>query len=278
MPRKKAPGSLTGSQSFRKSKSVGETVVDGVKSVTDAITQQADSIVSSAEMTPEEAQQQQAQETDARARENLKQRFNSDGSSTSTGTANVISNLGNYASSKTVQHGIAIPQFDVNSMVGSDLYSPAPGIPETSIVEATRTRQIIARQSNTLDIAVDKVALTRKAVKVATEIRHLEGDAVDYDTAGIQIATKVVKNQQADRDYQTETSRLDMKDELLKQQRIATAGTQALTPLIQEEWNLKVLAQQSKNESLKVDIEKGQADITRKQNELEVKLLEATII
>lgn len=277
MPRKKAPGSLTGSQSFRKSKSVAETVVDGVKSVTDTIAQQADSMVSSAEMSPEQTQQQQAQETDARARENLKQRFSSNGSSTSTGTANV-SNLGNYASSKTVQHGVAIPQFDVNSMVGSDLYSPAPGIPETSIVEATKVRQKIARQSNTLDIAADKVALTRKAVKVATEIRHLEGDAVDYDTAGIQTATKVVKNQQADRDYQTETSKLDQKEELLKQQRIATAGTQALTPLIQEEWNLKVLAQQSKNESLKVDIEKGQADIDRKKNELEVKLLEATII
>lgn len=278
MPRKTAPGSLTGSKSFRKSKSVAETVVDGVKSVADTITQQADNMVSSAEMSPEEAQQQQAQETDAKARENLKQRFNSNGSSNSPGTANVISNLGNYASSKTVQHGVTIPQFDVNSMVGSDLYSSATGIPETSIVEATKVRQKIARQSNTLDIAADKVALTRKAVKVATEIRHLEGDAVDYDTAGIQTATKVVKNQQADRDYQTETSKLDQKEELLKQQRIATAGTQALTPLIQEEWNLKVLAQQSKNESLKVDIEKGQADIDRKKNELEVKLLEATIV
>lgn len=277
MPRKKEHGSLTGSKSFRKSKSVAETVVDGVKGVADTITQQADNMVSSAEMSPEEAQQQQAQETDAKARENLKQRFNSNGSSTSPGTANV-SNLGNYASSKTVQHGVAIPQFDVNSMVGSDLYSPAPGIPETGIVEATRTRQIIARQSNTLDIAADKVALTRKAVKIATEIRHLEGDAVDYDTAGIQTATKVVKNQQADRDYQTETSKLDQKEELLKQQQIATTGTKALTPLIQEHWNLKVLQQQTNNESLRLDVEKGQADTDKKKTELEVKLLEATII
>lgn len=65
---------------------------------------------------------------------------------------------------------------------------------------------------------------------------------------------------------------------MLEQQRIATAGTQALTPLIQEEWGLKVEQQKIKNESLKVDIEKGVADVDRKKNELEVKLLEASIV
>ncbi|NJR74093.1 MAG: hypothetical protein HC773_11405 [Scytonema sp. CRU_2_7] len=51
-----------------------------------------------------------------------------------------------------------------------------------------------------------------------------------------------------------------------------------MTPLIQEEWGLKVEQQKIKNESLKVDIEKGVADVDRKKNELEVKLLEASIV
>lgn len=279
MPRRKEHGSITGSKSFRKSKSVGDAVAGGIKATIDNLTQKADDMVSSAEMTPEQAQQQEQADAKAPGKapnpqpRDSKQPGKPGGSGSSS-----TSSLSNLASASAVQHGIIIPKFDVNSMVGGDLYSPASGIPETGILEATKTRGILARQSNSLDIAADKVALTRKAVKVATDIRHLEGDSVDYDTAGVQTATKVVRNKEARTDYAIADSKLEMKNEQLVHQQIATEGTKALTPLIREEWNLKVLAHQSSNDLLKLDIEKGKAEITRKENELELKIMQATIM
>ncbi|NJR74092.1 MAG: hypothetical protein HC773_11400 [Scytonema sp. CRU_2_7] len=137
---------------------------------------------------------------------------------------NPYNSLGNYLSPATVQHGVTIPQFDVNSAMGTNLYSSESTIPETSIQDATRHRRVVARQSNSLDVALDVTARNRKALKLATEIRHLEGDAVDYHTAGIQTATKAVRNQIADRDYQIEDSKLE--------QRMHCLNSNELRPLV----------------------------------------------
>ena len=65
---------------------------------------------------------------------------------------------------------------------------------------------------------------------------------------------------------------------MLTQQQIKTRGTQALTPLIAEHWQLKIKQQESANQSLAVDIEKGIADIDTKRIELEARLIEASAL
>ena len=278
MPRAKQSGSLTGSRHFKKPKDTPPSTPSSTPDSTP---------------TPE-------QQTDARARERLKDRFQQ----TAQTVGNAAQAVGSAAKTvnnavKTVRRGFAggsaivtnssdaslkqaveiaqqygVGEIDVKEMLGTDPYRADADIPEMKAVDANREKLKIQRQNNALEVRHEKIKQGRKVVAIATEQRRYIGDFVDFATAGIETATKVVKNQVADTKYGIEQSRLEQTEELLIQQQIATQGTLNLTSGIEQEWQLKFESQQAKNDRLKLEVEGSLADNERKREELEAKLLE----
>jgi hypothetical protein len=270
MPRAKQSGSLTGSKHFKKPKDTPSPTP-----------------------TPE-------QQTDAKARERLKDRFQD--------TAKTVGDVAQAAGStvkavshaaKTVRRGFAggsaivtnssdaslkqaveiaeqygVGEIDIKEMLGTDPYKADADIPEMKAVDANREKLKIQRQNNALEVRHEKIKQGRKVVAIATEQRKFIGDFVDFSTAGIETATKVVKNQVADTKYQIEQSKLEMTEEQLIQQQISTQATLNLTAGIEEEWSLKFQSQQAKNDRLRLEVEGSLQDNERKREELEAKLLE----
>lgn len=170
------------------------------------------------------------------------------------------------------QYGVG--EIDIKQMLGSDPYKADGDIPEMKAADANREKLKLQRQSNALEVRSEKVKLGRKVVQLATEQRRYVGDFVDFATAGIETATKVVKNQVADVKYGIEQSKLEQTEELLIQQQVATQGTLNLTAGIEQEWQLRFQAQDAKNDRLKLEVEGSLADNERKREELEAKLFE----
>lgn len=280
MPRKpKPPGSLTGSKKFEKSKSVAEITADAIKeaaqntvntvnSATKAVSQGATVLNNAATSVASGINKVSSTATTAHNAIN----------SVSGAVNNLVGNngLSNYFDPASIAHGVPIHKFDLAGAISGSLYSSESTIPEMGIVEATEHQMKIARQSNALGVGIAKTQRDRKALKLANELRLLEGDAITYHTTGIQNATKGIHNQIADREYHTSVFKLAEKDALLEQQQITTGAVQTLTPLIAEEWRLLIAQQQQKNESLKVDLERGQADMDIKRIQMEAKLIEAS--
>lgn len=278
MPRAKQSGSLTGSKHFKKPKDTPPSTPSSTPDSTP---------------TPE-------QQTDAKARARVKERFQQ--------TAQTIGNAAQAVSSgvkavntaaKTVRRGFTggspivtnssdtslkqaveiaqqygVGEIDIKEMLGNDPYKADADIPEMKAVDANREKLKIQRQNNALEVRHEKIKQGRKVVQIATEQRKFIGDFVDFATAGIETATKVVKNQVADTKYQIEQSRLEQNEEYLIQQQIATQGTLNLTAGIEEEWSLKFQSQQAKNDRLRLEVEGSIQDNERKREELEAKLLE----
>lgn len=158
---------------------------------------------------------------------------------------------------------------DIEKSMSGDPYEVDDSIPEMSAKDANAVKLQIQRQNNALDVRIERTKQKRKIVSAATEEIRLVGDLVDYSTAGIETATKVVKNQIADTNYQIEQSRLEETEELLEQQIIRTQGTIALTQGIRDEWNLKLEKQERNNEKIKLEIENTEAKNNRKREEIE---------
>ncbi|WP_414588993.1 hypothetical protein [Scytonema sp. PCC 10023] len=279
MPRAKQSGSLTGSKHFKKPKDTSPSTPPSTPDSTP---------------TPE-------QQTDARARERLKDRFQQ----TAQTVGNAAHAVGNgvkavNTAAKTVRRGFAggssivtnsstdslkqavqiaqqygVGEIDIKEMLGTDPYKADADIPEMKAVDANREKLKIQRQNNALEVRHEKIKQGRKVVQIATEQRKFIGDFVDFATAGIETATKVVKNQVADTKYQIEQSKLEQTEEQLIQQQIATQGTLNLTAGIEEEWSLKFQSQQAKNDRLKLEVEGSIQDNERKREELEARLLES---
>jgi hypothetical protein len=278
MPRAKQSGSLTGSKHFKKPKDIPPSTPSSTPSFSP---------------TPE-------QQTDARARERLKDRFQQ--------TAQTVGNAAQAVGSgvkavnnaaKTVRRGFTggsaivtnssdaslkqaveiaekygISEINIQEMLGTDSYRADADIPEMKAVDANREKLKIQRQNNALEVRHEKIKQGRKVVAIATEQRKFIGDFVDFATSGIETATKVVKNQVADTKYQIEQSKLEQTEEQLIQQQIATQGTLNLTAGIEEEWSLKFQSQQAKNDRLRLEVEGSIQDNERKREELEARLLE----
>ena len=177
------------------------------------------------------------------------------------------------ASEIASQYGVK--EIEVSDLLGTDPYAADANIPEMKAADANREKLKIQRQNNALEVRHEKIKQGRKVVAIATEQRRLIGDFVDFATAGIETATKVVKNQIADTRYQTEQSKLEQSEELLYQQRVATQGTMNLTHGIEDEWALKFELQASKNDRLKLEIEGSRKENDIKREELEARLFES---
>ncbi|NJM20823.1 MAG: hypothetical protein HC836_34385 [Richelia sp. RM2_1_2] len=158
---------------------------------------------------------------------------------------------------------------DLKSAMRTDSYGVDESIPEMTAKEANVLKLRIQRQNNALDVRLERTKQKRKIATVATEEIRLVGDLVDYSTAGIETATKVVKNQIADTKYQTEQSKLEETEELLEQQIIRTQGTIALTQGVRDEWNLKLEKQERNNEQIRLEIAGADAKNNRKREEIE---------
>lgn len=171
------------------------------------------------------------------------------------------------------QYGIE--QLNLSDLIGGNPYSANDSIPEMKAADANREKLKIQRQNNALDVRLERIKQNRKITTIATEEHRLLGDLVDFETVGIETATKVVKNQIADTRYRIEQSKLEQTEEQLQQQQIATQGTLNLTEGIRLEWQLKLENQQAKNDRLRLDIEGAIKDNDRRREELEAKLLEA---
>ncbi len=193
-----------------------------------------------------------------------------------TGGSAIVTNSSDTSLKQAVeiaqQYGVG--EIDIKEMLGTDPYKADADIPELRAVDANREKLKIQRQNNALELRHEKIKQGRKVVAIATEQRKFMGDFVDFATTGIEIATKVVKNQVADTKYQIEQSKLEMTEEQLIQQQIATQGTLNLTSGIEEEWSLKFQSQQAKNDRLRLEVEGSIADNEHKRQELEAKLLE----
>jgi hypothetical protein len=279
MPRAKQSGSLTGSKHFKKPKDTPPSTPPSTPEST---------------LTPE-------QEMDARVRARLKERFQQTAQTVGnaaqavgsgvkavnnaaktvrrgfTGGSAIVTNSSDTSLKQAVeiaqQYGVG--EIDIKEMLGTDPYKADADIPELRAVDANREKLKIQRQNNALEVRHEKIKQGRKVVAIATEQRKFIGDFVDFATAGIETATKVVKNQVADTKYQIEQSKLEMTEEQFVQQQLATQGTLNLTAGIEEEWSLRFQSQQAKNDRLKLEVEGSIQDNERKREELEAKLLEA---
>jgi len=278
MPRAKQSGSLTGSKHFKKPKDTPPSTPSSTPDSTP---------------TPE-------QEMDARVRARLKEKLQK----TTETVGNAAQAVGGgvkavSTAAKTVRRAFAggsklvtnsstdsqkqaieiaqqygVGEIDIKEMLGTDPYKADADIPEMTASVATKEKLKIQRQNNALEVRHEKIKQGRKVVQLATEQRKFIGDFIDFNTAGIETATKVVKNQVADTKYQIEQSKLEMTEEQLIQQQLATQGTLNLTAGIEEEWSLKFQSQQAKNDRLRLEVEGSIQDNERKREELEAKLLE----
>ncbi|GAA6614905.1 hypothetical protein [Scytonema sp. NUACC26] len=246
-----------------------------------------------------------SQQNDAKARERLKERFKnvtSTAQNVASAVGNAVNTVGSVASnvSNTVasvsnkvnsqssndsnasyQEGVAlanqygIRESNLQSLLGTDPYSADGTTPELSAKEASTIKLKLQRQLNAEEVRNSKIKLGRQVVKNEIEQTKLIGDVVDLHTSRIDVGSKVITNKIANTNYDINQSKLVQTQELLVQQQDATTGTQALTSEFREEWSLKLAAQQTKNNRLRLEIEGVVKDISIKRAEIEARLLEA---
>ncbi len=209
-------------------------------------------------------------QVDNKARARLKQRFNSDNREVSQVASEDYEKAFNRGNGIAQKHGIK--DIELSGLLGSDPYQADSNAPELSAAEANQRKMKIQRQNNALEVRLEKIKQGRKVLAVATEQRRLIGDFVTLETAGVEVATKVVKHEIAVTNFNIEQSKLVQTQELLTQQEIATNGTIALTAGIEEEWQLKFDRQQAKNDGLRLEIEGALGEIERKRELMEAKL------
>jgi hypothetical protein len=169
---------------------------------------------------------------------------------------------------------LGVESIDLAGEMTGNAYTASTNIPEMSAKDANQIKLQIQRQNNALDVRHERRKQQRKIASVATEELRLVGDLVDYQTTGIEVSTKVIKQEIASTKYQIEQSKLEETEELLEQQIIKTTGVISLTDGIRTEWNLRLEKQQAGNEKLKLEVEGAIRDTERKREELEARLLE----
>jgi hypothetical protein len=266
--RKKENGSLTGSKRYaaEKGKTVEEQTQENharaLEKVKARFTKTADSVADGARAVS------QGVKTVERAARIVRQAVNGGSSSVTDDATKSFSKASEIAS----KYGIE--EIEISDLLGTDPYTADANIPEMKAADANREKLKIQRQNNALEVRLEKIKQGRKVTAIATEQRRLIGDFVDFATVGIETATKVVKNENADTKYQTEQSKLEQSEELLYQQRVATQGTMNLTHGIEDEWALKFQLQGTKNDRLRLDIEGSHRDNDIKREELEARLVE----
>ena len=126
MPRKAKSGSLTGSEKFVKSKSLGELAAGAIGNLAQSTAEKGNQAARSATNTANGL---------SHAALSISNSANTAKAAISNGN-----NANGYLSPDSVAHGVPIAKFDLGSAMGTDLFSSESSIKEMGIVEATQHR------------------------------------------------------------------------------------------------------------------------------------------
>jgi hypothetical protein len=171
------------------------------------------------------------------------------------------------ATSYAGEYGVAL--IDLKSEMGADPYKASDSLPQMDAKEANQQKLIIQKQNNALEVRLERTKQKRQVAKIYNEELKLVGDLADIRATGFDVASKFVKSEIANVDFQTQQSRLEEHEELLHQQIIRTQGVMNLTAGIQTEWDLKLEKQQTQNERLEIEIQGGKDENSRRREALE---------
>jgi len=179
------------------------------------------------------------------------------------------SNLVQRQAQSDVSHGLNLVQADPNSMLPTRLDAVSSGIAQTSKGEADQAVEAIEQQRQTVRIMAANVDLQKDALGLAKAQRQVETSAIGYATEGLKVQTAGVGYQSAAVDLEIAGVKLQQRSEVLAQKQIELQGTQASTPLIQQQQHLKTQLLESKNASLKTAIQSVQQQLQQQLQQLE---------
>ncbi len=169
--------------------------------------------------------------------------------------------------------GVTLKTFDAGSLGSGDFSQPAANLTGLTIKEATSRRTLIAKQKNELDVMYDKYALIKRGYEVEDISHQAIAAGVKAKKSEVQVGTEVLGYQEALVKYDIAESKLEQSEELLIQQRDATAGTKLLTKPLRVEWRLKLEQQKMKNEGLQLQIQQSKASNIQKQLQVEADII-----
>ena len=169
--------------------------------------------------------------------------------------------------------GIVFQTFDAASLASGDFSQPAAGLEGLTIKEATSRRTLIAKQKNQLDVMYDKYSLIKRGYEVEDISHQAIAAGVKAKKSEVQVGTEVLGYQESLVKYDIAESKLEQSEELLIQQRDATAGTKLLTEPLRIEWTLKLEQQETKNEGLKLQIQQSKASNIQRQLQVEADII-----
>ncbi|WP_414589215.1 hypothetical protein [Scytonema sp. PCC 10023] len=115
-----------------------------------------------------------------------------------------------------------------------------PNVEQLDSATATQRNIIINRQRNFVGVCINNVKLKQDLATLDNEQKRLIGMLVDGKTLDVNNQTKAVTYHRSITARETELSRLEQDRELLTQQQLRTEGSQAQTPLIAQQEQLKV--------------------------------------
>lgn len=171
---------------------------------------------------------------------------------------------------QAVEHGLQLSQFDPNQWMAQDLFTNSSPLLETSQKDADEAVLSIERKRQTMRIARANIGLNSDVVAAATEHQKLQGQVIDYATTLVDNQTKYIKYVDAGVKQQIAGVKLQQSQELHQQEAIALSGMQQMTPLIQEEWNERLILRRAKINSLKEQTLRANTQLAQKRRELEV--------
>lgn len=184
-------------------------------------------------------------------------------------TAPARSNLVQRSMGGDVAHGLNITQADPNSILPSKLDSVSSGLAATPKAQADVAVEQIEQQRQTVRVMRANIGLQKDALSLAKSQRQVEAGAINYATEGLKVEAAGIGYQATAVDVEIAQVNLAQRSEVLTQKRIELQGTQAATPLIQTQQQLKTDLLESKNASLKTAIESVQQRLQEQLQALE---------
>ncbi len=163
-------------------------------------------------------------------------------STTSGGTTSSLSNI---------NHGLSYPEFNPNNYIAPDLFTDSSSLPRTDDATTAEALLSIHEKENTVKIADANIKLNTAVVGAGISYQKFLGKVVDYGTAQIDVQTRMRHYDIANINLAIADTKLQVAQEKLTQEQIVLEGTQALTPLIREEWDQKKALKQARIDGLK---------------------------
>ncbi|MBW4450828.1 MAG: hypothetical protein KME38_29400 [Spirirestis rafaelensis WJT71-NPBG6] len=169
-------------------------------------------------------------------------------------------------------YGVQLTDIKAHMSVSNDTVDESLG-EGISKKEANARLLKIERQNNLIEVRNARIKQKRKIATNYGEELGLLGDTVGNATKAVNVAKKFVEYQTEVTDFHTAQSKLEEHEELYLQQAIKTQGVKNLTAGIEEEWELKFVQQESRNDALFLAIESSDKRNEQTRLEMEAFLL-----